>query len=113
MDNNRFDLSAYQFYTIGKPSDIPDGERLYLDVNDIPLVVLNVSGELFAIKDICTHDEGPLSEGELEGYEIVCPRHGAHFDIRTGAALTAPAFVDNEVFPVIVDGDEVKLGLPK
>ncbi len=55
------------------------------------IVVFNIAGQFFAIGDVCTHDDGPLGDGELEGYEIVCPRHGAHFDVRTGKAIRLPA----------------------
>ena len=66
-----------------------------------------MGGTLYAIEDICTHDGGPLVEGELDGYEIECPRHGARFDIRTGRALRMPAFEPIETYEVRIEGDEI------
>lgn len=68
--------------------------------------------EFYAIDDVCTHDGGPLGEGELCGYEIECPRHGAHFDVRTGEALTLPATRPVHSYPAIVEGNEVFVELP-
>ncbi|GIV17648.1 MAG: diguanylate cyclase [Armatimonadota bacterium] len=69
--------------------------------------------ELYAIDDVCTHDGGPLGEGELCGYEIECPRHGAHFDVRTGEALTLPATRPVKTYRAFVEGDEVLIELPE
>lgn len=69
--------------------------------------------ELYAIDDVCTHDGGPLGEGELCGYEIECPRHGAHFDVRTGEALTLPATRPVKTYRVVVEGDEVYIEVPE
>jgi 3-phenylpropionate/trans-cinnamate dioxygenase ferredoxin component len=69
--------------------------------------VYNCDGELFAIEDRCSHDDGPLCEGEweIDTCIAICPRHGARFDIRTGQALTLPAYLPVETYPVrIVDG---------
>ena len=73
--------------------------------------VYNCDGELFALEDRCSHDDGPLVEGEWEPEEAIgiCPRHGARFDIRTGRALTLPAFEPVEVFPVRVEDGVVKV----
>lgn len=68
--------------------------------------------ELYAIDDICTHDGGPLGEGELCGYEIECPRHGALFDIRTGEALTLPATKPVNAYKVSIVGEQVFVELP-
>ncbi len=66
----------------------------------------------YAIEDICTHDGGPLAEGEIDEHQVICPRHGARFDIRTGAALTLPAVTPVESYPVRVEGNELYIGLP-
>ena len=71
------------------------------------LAVSNVGGELYAIDDICTHDGGPLGEGTLRGDRLICPRHGAAFDPRTGKVLTLPAVRDVNAYRVTVDGDDV------
>ena len=73
-----------------------------VDIDDVLVAVFNLNGEFYAIEDICTHDGGTLTGGELEGNEIVCPRHGARFNIPTGEALTAPAYEDLNTFPVRV-----------
>ena len=74
-----------------KTSDIPPDGKLSLEVDDRFVVIACIDGEYFCIDDVCTHDGGPLADGELHGFRIACPRHGAKFDIRTGAALTMPA----------------------
>jgi 3-phenylpropionate/trans-cinnamate dioxygenase ferredoxin component len=101
-----------QFHSVCKITDITDGERLFIEINNIPVVLFNIKGAIYAIDDICTHDDGPLGEGDLEEYEITCPRHGARFDVRTGKALFPPAVVDDHIYPIQVDGDEIKIGLP-
>ncbi|MDI6770067.1 MAG: non-heme iron oxygenase ferredoxin subunit, partial [Anaerolineales bacterium] len=73
----------------------------------------NIAGNLYAIADVCSHDEGPLGDGDLEGHEIACPRHGARFDIRSGQALQLPAVVDIPAYPVRVRGDMIEIGIPK
>jgi len=95
------------FQRVAKLSDILDPGRIVVEVDDQLVVVLHVGGEVFAIDDVCTHDGGPLGEGELEGHTIACPRHGAKFDIRTGAALTMPATRPTKVHDVKVEGGEV------
>lgn len=60
-------------------------------VDDCIVVVVRLENEVYCLDDVCTHDGGPLGEGRLEGYSLVCPRHGARFDVRTGQALTMPA----------------------
>ncbi len=70
------------------------------------LVVVNLDGEYFCVEDVCTHDGGPLGEGDLDDGQLVCPRHGARFDVRTGGALTLPAFEPVATYQVKVqDGD--------
>jgi 3-phenylpropionate/trans-cinnamate dioxygenase ferredoxin subunit len=71
------------------------------------ILLCNAGGQIYAIEDVCTHDGGPLDQGELEGECIVCPRHGATFDVRTGDALTLPAVVPVMTFPVSIEGDDV------
>ncbi len=73
-----------EFVEIAPASELPNGERLFVEVSDRPIVIFNIAGQFFAIGDVCTHDNGPLGDGTLEGYNIVCPRHGAEFDVRTG-----------------------------
>jgi 3-phenylpropionate/trans-cinnamate dioxygenase ferredoxin component len=76
-------------------------------IDDLEIALFNLDGTFFAIKDVCTHDQAPLSEGELDGDTIVCPWHGACFSVRTGEALSLPAIEPVDTFPVILQGDEV------
>ncbi len=87
--------------------ELPAGERKLLYLDDRPVVLLNVDGRYYCIADLCTHDGGPLSGGELDGHEIECPRHGALFDIRTGAALTLPATTPMPIYQVKVEGKDI------
>ncbi len=107
-----FDLSKYEFFEVAGVDDLPAGERLFLEIDGKPIVVFNITGKLFAIGDVCTHDNNPLGEGELDGYQIICPRHGARFDVRDGRALRLPAVRPVPAYPVRVVGDVIKIGLP-
>jgi len=71
-----------------------------VDLDDVEVAVFLVDGSLYAIEDVCTHDGGPLADGEVSGCEIECPRHGARFDLRTGKVTAPPAYEDIAVFPV-------------
>lgn len=73
------------------------------------MAVCNVGGSLFAVDDVCTHDEGSLDQGELDGFEIECPRHLARFDVRTGEVKALPAVVPIDTFGVRVEGDDIEL----
>jgi 3-phenylpropionate/trans-cinnamate dioxygenase ferredoxin subunit len=99
-----------RFVTVAKTSEIPPGEREVFDIEDAYIAVFNVGGVYYAIEDICTHDDGPLAEGELDGFEIECPRHGARFDIRDGSVKRMPAVVPVPWFPVRVAGDDIQIG---
>lgn len=92
-------------------SALPDGERMTLEHDDVEIVVVNCGGELLAMEDRCSHDDGDLSEGSLDvaACTIECPRHGALWDLRSGRPLTLPAFEPVDTFPVVVDGDTIKL----
>lgn len=104
---------AYVFLKVATREEIPVGQRLFLEINDEPIVIINLAGTLFAIGDVCTHDEGPLGDGEIDDHQIICPRHGARFDLRTGKALTLPAVVDIPVYPVRIEGDDVFIGIKR
>lgn len=101
------------FIEIAKASELPNGERLFIEIENIPIVIFNIAGKLFAIGDVCTHDSGPLGDGMLEDFNIVCPRHGAEFDVRNGKAMMLPAVVDIPAYPIkLVDG-YIHIGVPK
>ncbi|MGE5468525.1 MAG: non-heme iron oxygenase ferredoxin subunit [Ignavibacteria bacterium] len=88
----------------------PPGSRRTLEIEGVPVAVYNVDGSYFAIADTCTHAEATLSDGFLEGHEVVCPRHGARFSLVTGAALSPPAYEPVATFPVRVQDGIVRLG---
>ena len=77
---------------VAAAGDFGPGEHRVIEVDDVDIAVFNLDGEYFAIEDVCTHDFGTLTGGCVEGGRIMCPRHGAWFDIRTGKALTPPAY---------------------
>ncbi len=92
-------------------SEVPDPGRVLVEVDETAVALFHVDGQFYAIDDVCTHDGGPLAEGKLEGCTIACPRHGAKFDIRTGAALTMPATKPTRSHEVKVEGDKVYVRL--
>jgi 3-phenylpropionate/trans-cinnamate dioxygenase ferredoxin subunit len=102
-----------EFVSIAPASELPNGERMFVDIGDIPIVIFNIAGGLFAIGDVCTHDDGPLGDGDIEGFNVVCPRHGAEFDVRTGKVTSMPAVVDIPAYPVRVVDGMIELGVPK
>ena len=99
------------FTSVGKASDVPPGTAKVYEVADRYIAVCNVDGELYAIDDVCTHDEGSLDQGELEGHEIECPRHGARFDVRSGEVTALPAVLPIDTFKVRVDGEDIEIEL--
>ena len=101
-----------KFVKVGRVTDVPDGRAEIFDVDDRKIAVFRLNDGYYAIEDICTHDGGPLAEGEIEGREVICPRHGARFDITTGAATCMPAIAPVESYPVRVEGDDLLVGLP-
>jgi 3-phenylpropionate/trans-cinnamate dioxygenase ferredoxin component len=100
-----------EFIRVARVSEIPDPGKQAIEVEDRQLVLIHVGGAFYCIDDVCTHDGGPLSGGELCDHQISCPRHGAKFDICTGAALTMPATEATVVHEVKVTGDDVYVRL--
>ena len=113
MNYTTLDPSECEFYEIATVDDLPNGERLFIEIDENFLVVFNIAGHFYAIEDLCSHDDGPLGDGDLEGHEVVCPRHGARFDVRSGKALTLPAVEDISAYPVRLRDDKIDVGLPK
>jgi len=81
----------HEFERVIDVSEVPDPGKTLVEVEGEMVALFHVNGQWYALDDVCTHDGGPLADGELRDYRIACPRHGAKFDIRTGAALTMPA----------------------
>jgi len=95
--------------TVARRDELARGEWRTVDVDGTQIVVFNIDGEYYALEDVCTHDGGQLTGGHVEGQEIVCPRHGARFCIRTGEALSAPAYEPTAKFPVRIEDDYVQV----
>jgi 3-phenylpropionate/trans-cinnamate dioxygenase ferredoxin component len=108
-----YDESKVEYLDIVPASELPSGERLFVEVEGKSLVIFNIADQLFAIGDICSHDDGPVGEGDLEGFNIVCPRHGGEFDVRDGKAVQLPAVVDIPAYPVKVMDGMIQVGMPK
>lgn len=97
---------------VGPAGDVPRGEHRVYEVDGRLVAVYNVQDELYAIEDVCTHDGNPLSDGPVEGTEVICSRHGARFCLRTGAALTPPAYEPVPTYPVRVHAGRLEIGAP-
>jgi 3-phenylpropionate/trans-cinnamate dioxygenase ferredoxin subunit len=96
---------------VAKTADIAPGTTRKIVLDGEALLLCNVDGAFYAIEDVCTHDGGELDQGELEGCRIMCPRHGAYFDVTTGAALTLPAVLPVPTYPVRIAGDDIVIDL--
>ena len=101
-----------EFVAVAGEQEVPPGERIYIEIDRKPIVMINLAGSYYAIADLCSHDDGPLGDGDLDGMEIICPRHGARFDIRSGKVLSLPAVEDISAYPVRVQDGEIQIGIP-
>ena len=99
------------FQPVCRVSDIADPGQQIFEIEGRFVAVFHVEGNFYALDDCCTHDGGPLGEGELEGFEVICPRHGARFDIRNGEALTMPAVSNTSSHQVKIEGGAVLVKL--
>jgi 3-phenylpropionate/trans-cinnamate dioxygenase ferredoxin component len=97
--------------TVCPAAELPPGAMQLVDVEDRKIGVFNCGGQLYAIEDRCSHDDGPLAEGEFdaEACTVECPRHGSLFDLKTGKPLTLPAYVPIETFPVRVEDGVIRV----
>jgi metal-sulfur cluster biosynthetic enzyme/nitrite reductase/ring-hydroxylating ferredoxin subunit len=96
-----------EFVRVAEVGEVPDPGKTLVEVDGDMVALFHVGGVFYAIDDVCTHDGGPLADGELRDHKIACPRHGAKFDIRTGAALSMPAVRATRAHDVKVDGGGV------
>ncbi len=95
---------------VGILDEIEPGTARVVDVGGRSIALCRVEdGDLYAIENRCTHDDGPLGEGELDGDRIECPRHGALFDVTTGRAVTLPAIGEVRCYAVTVDDGQVQI----
>lgn len=102
----------YEFVAVAEVTELPEGNRLFLEIDLEPIVLYHLGGEYYAIEDVCSHDNSPLGNGELEGYQVICPRHGARFDVRDGRAISLPAVRAIRSYPVRVQEGQIEVGLP-
>jgi 3-phenylpropionate/trans-cinnamate dioxygenase ferredoxin component len=93
-------------------SELPAEGAIGVQVGTLPIAVVHVAGEVYALHDVCSHEEVPLSEGEVYDHTVECWLHGSCFDLRTGAPTGPPATQPVPVYPVRVDGDEVYVAIP-
>ena len=100
-----------EFIRVCKVSDLRDPGKTVVEVGERMVALFHVSGTFWALDDVCTHDGGPLAEGNLEGYAVTCPRHGARFDVRDGRVLSMPATQPTVAHRVKVEGDDVLIQL--
>ena len=113
FDYKKIEESKVEYVEIAPASDLPNGERLFVEVAGKAIVIFNIADQFFAIGDVCTHDEGPVGDGDLEGFNVVCPRHGGEFDVRDGKAMQLPAVVDIPAYPVKIENGMIQVGMPK
>lgn len=103
--------NTYCFFPVASVDELVPGERIFIDVNNEPVVIFQVGDQYYAIGDRCTHDNGPLGDGDLDGFAIICPRHGARFDIRSGKAILLPAVKDTPWYPTRVREGQIEIGI--
>lgn len=108
MDENQ----ELRYIQITSVQEIPDGERLFFEIDGLPIVLYSLNGLYFATGDECSHDGGSIGDGEIDGNEIICPRHGARFDIRTGKVKGMPAVTDIPSYQVRVVDGKIEIGVP-
>ncbi len=98
-----------EWLDVAAADDVPPGGFEILETDDVVVAVFNVGGEFYAIEDVCTHDGAELAGGPVDGDQVICPRHGARFCLRTGKALTAPAYEDVPTFPTRVSEGRIQV----
>jgi 3-phenylpropionate/trans-cinnamate dioxygenase ferredoxin subunit len=101
-------------YDVCPLDELPPGSMKLVPAGSLIVGVYNCGGSLYAIEDRCSHDDGPLCEGDWDqdACTVICPRHGSHFDLTSGRPLTLPAYVPVETFPVRVENGYVRLEVP-
>ena len=97
------------FHKVIETKNLAPGQGTAVEIVGNKIALFNVDGTFYAIADTCTHRGGPLSEGSLEGSTVICPWHGANFDVRTGKNLTPPASAEVTSYNVRVEGDDVEI----
>lgn len=112
LNYRELDANNIEFVEVAEERELGNGERLFVEIGQYNIVLFNIAGKYFAIGDVCSHDDGPVGEGELDEEKIICPRHGARFDLSSGKALSLPAVEDIPAYPVRVVDERIEVGLP-
>ena len=97
------------FVKVARTDEIAPGQAKIVDVHGKEIAVFNIDGAYFAIDNMCTHEEASLADGEIAGFEVACPLHGARFDVRSGAVLGPPAYDDVASYAARVSGSDVEV----
>jgi 3-phenylpropionate/trans-cinnamate dioxygenase ferredoxin component len=105
-------MSEGEFYRACGVSEVPEEGAIGVDVAGVPVAIIRAEGEIFALRDVCSHEEVPLSEGEVYDHTVECWLHGSCFDLRTGKPTGPPAIKPVATYAVKVDGDDVLVALP-
>jgi len=100
------------YHPILKSSELPEGKRQLIKIKGFEVIVLRLGGKLFAIDSYCTHEHESLVDGDIEEGEIVCPFHGARFEIESGKATGFPAVVDLNTYPIREKDGNIEIALP-
>lgn len=108
----KLESAQLEFVAVASVDELGEGDRLIFEIEGQSFALFRIADSYFAIDDVCSHDDGPVAEGEIDGHEIECPRHGARFDLSSGEALTLPAVTDIAAYPVRIQGDQILIGLP-
>jgi 3-phenylpropionate/trans-cinnamate dioxygenase ferredoxin subunit len=100
--------------TVCPLKELPPGTVRIVRAGELAIGVYNLEGELYAIEDRCSHDDGPLAEGDFDPDEgvAICPRHGSRFDVRTGRPLSLPAYLPVDTYEVTVEDGIVRVAVP-
>ena len=110
---NHLNPANCDFFEVASVEDLPPGERMIVQFDQDEILIFNIAGGFFAIGNVCSHDGNPLDDGEIDGQEIICVRHGARFDLHTGEATSLPAVVGIPAYPTRITDGKLEIGLPK
>ena len=102
-----------EWVSVAKTEDVPEGKMVGATVDDVDLLVANVGGRYRAMGAVCTHEGGPLADGELDDNVVTCPWHGGQFDVKTGEVWGPPPAEDEPVYEVRVEGDDIQVAKPE
>ncbi len=101
------------FVEVALVADVPENGKLCCELDDCYLVIIRIEDQFYCLDDVCTHDGGTLGDGDLNGFCLSCPRHGAEFDVRNGNAVTMPATEPTGSHQIRIEGDKILVKLTK